>query len=59
MYIISGEWFGIVRGQICQYLTNLSVPTHPYFLFPDNNLSKFQSVNALILWGFGLQLQIL
>ena len=35
-------WFGIASGQILSILEELSAHDRPDFLFPDDNLSKYQ-----------------
>ena len=42
MYI-RGEWFGIIDGQIRQFLTELSARHTSVLLFQDDNLSRYQS----------------
>ena len=37
-------WFGITDGQILSNLTELSARDSPIFLFPDDNLRKYQGI---------------
>ena len=39
---ISGEWFGIVTGQILSFLTKLSAHHTSLFSLPDDNWNNYQ-----------------
>ena len=53
-------WFGMLMGNLCQFLTELSVGDTSIFLFQDNNLGKSQwiftklDICIYILWRSGL-----
>ena len=39
-------WFGMLMGNLCQFLTELSVCDTSIFLFQDNNLGKSQLIST-------------
>ena len=52
---------GLLIGQFCQFLRELSVRDMSVFLFPDDNFSQYQwifikQMGALVLWRPGLGL---